>query len=142
MKKIQKRLNKLDVKPESTVSTDNYEMDNNEKRAKKILEKFGFNFKQEYGNEIRQLLNEEIDNYQEGSSEYLRVLCGFLFCIGDPADIELIKKAKYKINMDVGCMINGEWIDSMENATVDYDIRERGELIEDYIEYYKHYFHL
>lgn len=137
-----KWFNKANINSESVVNTNNNELDNNEKRAKKILEKFGFNFKQEYRNEIKQLLNEEIDNYQEGSSEYLRVLCGFLFCIGDPDDIELIKKAKYKINFDVGCMIDSEWIDSMENTSVDYEIREREELIKDYIEYYKHYFDL
>jgi len=114
-------------------------MDNNEKRAEKILRRFGFDFRQEYRNEIRKLLIEEINNYQDGSSEYLRVLCGFLFCIGNSEDTELIKKVKYGINFDVGCMIDGEWIDSMEGK-LDYNISTREELIQYYIEYYKNYF--
>ena len=93
-------------------------MDNNEKRAEKILKQFGFNFKQEYRNEIRKLLIEEINNHQNGSSEYLRVLCGYLFCIGNPEDVEFIKKAKYGINFDVGCMIDSEWTRQTHEAII------------------------
>ena len=116
-------------------------MDNNEERAKRVLERFGFNFNQEYRDEIRQLLNKEFDDYQEGSSEYLRVLCGFLFCIGNPADVEIIEKIKYKINFDVGCMIDLAWIDSIK-GTADHGLETREELIEQYINYYKSYFDL
>jgi len=116
-------------------------MDNNEKRAKNVLERFGFDFKEEYRKEIKQLLEDEFDNYQEGSSEYLRVLCGFLFCIGNPNDVVLIEKIKQGINMDVGAMIDYEWIGSMKGISRD-DIRTREELLEDYISYYKSYFSL
>ena len=115
------------------------EMNNNEKRAEKVLKRFEFDFKQEYRDEIRELLIEEINNYQEGSSEYLRMLCGYLFCIGNSDDLELIKKAKYEINFDAGCMIDEIWIESME-SNLNGDIENRKELIQDYIEYYKNYF--
>ena len=113
-------------------------MDDNEMRAKNVLERFGFNFKEEYRKEIRLLLEEEFDNYQPGSSEYLRALCGYLFCIGNPDDLELIEKIKWGINMDVGVMIGSEWINSMKGMSCDDD-RTREELIEEYISYYEGY---
>jgi len=117
-------------------------MDYNEKRARAVFERFGFNFNSDYRNEIRQLLQDEVSNYKEDeSSEYLRVLCGFLFCIGDLADLELIKKVKYGINMDVGYMIDGEWINSMANIPDEFT-RTREEIVKDYVKYYKHYFSL
>jgi len=114
-------------------------LDYNEARAKALLEKFGFDFKPEYRNEIIQLLEDEFSDYIEGSSEYLRVLCGYLFCIGNPTDLELIKKIKYGINMDVGTMIDSDWICSMEGIVDEYTI-EREELITNFINYYKNYF--
>jgi len=39
-------------------------MDDKEMRAKNVLERFGFNFKEEYRKEIRLLLEEEFHNYQ------------------------------------------------------------------------------
>lgn len=48
-----------------------------------------------------ELIQKEIENYQEGSSEYIRVLCGYLYCIGNASDAELIKRAKYGINFYV-----------------------------------------
>ena len=110
-------------------------MDNNEKRAEKILRRFGFDFRQEYRNEIRKLLIEEINNYQDGSSEYLRVLCGYLFCIGNTSDMELLKKVKYNISFDVGCMIDMEWIENMDSAD-NAIISKRNELISEFMEYY------
>jgi len=109
-------------------------MDNNEKRAEIIWQKYGFDFQAKYRGEIRILLNEEFDDYQEGSGEYLRILCGFLFCVGNPDDIELIKKVKYGINMDVGFMIDYAWIEFFEDESM------RPQLIREYIEYYKAYF--
>ena len=125
-------------------------MDINEKRAKQLLEKYGFDFDNISRDEIRRTLNDEIQDYISGSneylgsSEYLRVLCGYLFCIGNLADIEIIEKTKY-INFDIGCMIDGEWIDSMKcfgRADTGYDIRDRDELISEFIDYYKAYFDL
>lgn len=76
-------------------------------------------------------------NYQNGSSEYLRFLCGYLFCIGDINDVEIIEKAKYSINMDVGCMIDGEWIESLENGGMESeDVCSRQLLIDDFVNYY------
>ena len=83
---------------------------NNEQRAEEIIRKYGFDFNRISKNEIRELIKQEIENYQNGSSEYIRLLCGYLFCVGDITDVPLLEKAKYGINMDVGCMIDGEWI--------------------------------
>lgn len=109
----------------------------NLQRAEKLVKKYGFDFAEIPKNEIINLLETEISNYQEGSSEYIRLLCGYLFCIGDKSDISLIEKAKYGINMDVGCMIDWEWLESLKN-----DGKEtaycwsRKKLIEMFIEYY------
>ena len=62
------------------------------------------------------LEEQEIEDFQEGSSEYIRLLCGYLYCIGDVTDVPLLEQAKYGINMDVGCMVDGEWIESLKNG--------------------------
>ena len=115
------------------------ESPNNEKRAELLLRKYGFNFDTLPHEEIRSLLKNEIENYVEGSGEYLRVLCGYLFCMGNPADAELLRKAKYGISFDVGCMIDLEWIENMEGVE---NAPERGELISQFTGYYKSYFKL
>lgn len=113
---------------------------NNEKRAELLIKKYGFDFDSISKNEIISLINEEIDNYQYGSnSEYIRLLCGYLYCIGDKSDIDLIRKSKYSINMDGGCMIDIEWIDSLENGgieDIENYVRSRNEIIADFTEYY------
>ena len=119
-----------------------YEMDMNEIRATNILKKYNFNFEKIDKKEIISLIEQEISNYQEGSSEYIRVLCGYLYCIGNINDSELIKRAKYSINMDVGCMVDGEWIESLRNGGVKSispytDSREN--IIECFIDYYKNW---
>lgn len=53
-------------------------------------------------------MKQEIECFQEGSSEYIRLLFGYLFCLGDMTDIPLLEKAKYGISFDVGCMIDQE----------------------------------
>ncbi|MDE7364461.1 MAG: hypothetical protein K2N27_06200, partial [Ruminococcus sp.] len=73
------------------------------------------------------------------SSEYIRLLCGYLYCIGDKSDIDLIKKAKYNMSMDVGCMIDIEWIESLKNGGIEdteHYVRQRNEIIADFMEYY------
>ena len=82
------------------------------------------------------MIQKEIENYQEGSSEYIRVLCGYLYCIGNASDAELIKRAKYGINFDVGCMIDGEWIESLLSNDAD---GQRNTIIQYFIEYYCSY---
>lgn len=115
---------------------------NNDERTEILIKKYNFDFSHKYHGEIRELLENEIMNYQEGSSEYLRFLCGYLFCIGDPRDIEIIKKAKYSINMDVGCMIDGNWIDGEwgENGALETEnICNRQVLIDNFVNYYANF---
>lgn len=124
---------------------ENNECDINEKRAEQLLRKYGFDFENIDKNEIIELINKEINDFQEGSSEYIRLLCGYLYCLGDSSDVPLIEKAKYDINFDVGCMIDGEWIDSLENNGVEdekKDIRTREEIIKAFVSYCKTYFNL
>lgn len=115
---------------------DGFDNDINEERAGDIVQKYKFDFDRISKQAIRELIEQEIENYQEGSSEYIRVLCGYLYCIGDSTDIDLIKRAKYGINMDVGSMIDGEWIDSLQSNDAD---GQRKDIIRYFVEYYKGY---
>ena len=109
----------------------------NEKRAKEIIEKYGFDFDKIPKDEIRKLIEKEIADYVYGSSEYIRLLCGYLYCIGDKSDIPLLKRAKYDINMDVGCMIDIDWINSLENNGLEGEfIPEKKELVSEFVKYY------
>lgn len=110
----------------------------NEQRAEAIIRKYGFNFSEIPKKEIRELIENEISCFQEGSSEYIRLLCGYLYCTGNFSDVALIEKAKYSINMDVGCMIDGEWIDSLKGIENEY-IRSREEIIKSFVTYYKNF---
>ena len=105
----------------------------NEQRTEQIIKKYGFDLINISKEEIIDLLQKEIADYQPGSSEYLRVLCGYLYCMGDISDVPLLEKAKYSINMDVGCMI-----DSLKNGGISSQyIRSRQEIIDDFVLYYK-----
>lgn len=106
----------------------------NEQRTEKILKRYGFDFNKISKTDIRKLLEDEILNYQNGSSEYIRVLCGYLYCIGDSTDVDLIKKAKYSIDFDVQCMIDQEWIDSLEN-----NFKDKKRIVESFIYYYQNF---
>lgn len=109
----------------------------NEERADALVEELGFDFDKIDKNRIVQLIEKEISDFQEGSSEYIRLLCGYLYCLGDKSDIELIERAKYGINFDVGCMIDQEWIDSLANGGVaDSSTRAREALVADFVRYY------
>ena len=113
---------------------------NNEQRTEAIIQKYGFDFPSIPKEEIIALIQAEIDEFQPGSSEYIRILCGYLYCIGDEGDAELIRQAKYEINFDVGCMIDIEWIDSLEGTTdADYTIRPRKEIIAEFVAYYQNF---
>lgn len=110
----------------------------NEERAQKLIRKYRFDYEKISKEEIRCLLEKEIDDFQPGSSEYIRLLCGYLYCIGDSSDIPLIKRAKYEINMDVGCMIDGDWIESLQqNGRAAEYLPGRQQLMEDFEEYYR-----
>ena len=108
----------------------------NEQRAESLIAELGFDFEKIDKKRIISLIEKEIDDFQDGSSEYIRLLCGYLYCLGDESDVALLEKAKYGINFDVGCMIDGEWIDSLANRTVKYPILSREELIQAFVDYY------
>ena len=94
---------------------------------------------------IFRLINEEFERAVEerkrcfyDSSECLRVLCGYLYCLGDISDVPLLEKVKYGIDMDVGTMIDGEWIDSLENGGIeDKYTQTRKEIIKGFVDYYE-----
>ena len=112
----------------------------NEERANALVEELGFDFDKIDKNRIVQLIEKEISDFQEGSSEYIRLLCGYLYCLGDKSDIELIERAKYGINFDVGCMIDQEWIDSLANGGVeDSSTRSRDVLVAEFVRYYSNF---
>ncbi len=110
----------------------------NSKRAEALIKKYGFDFPQIPKAEIIALIEKEIADFQNGSSEYIRLLCGYLYCIGDASDIPLIERVKYGFGMDVGCMIDVEWIDSLKNGGVEEEyVRPREIIIKNFIEYYQ-----
>ena len=121
-----------------------------EERAEFFIRKLGFDFDKIDKNEIIFLLNKEFERAitERGSkfydsSECLRVLCGYLYCLGDISDVPLLEKVKYGIDMDVGTMIDGEWIDSLKNGGIeDKYTRIRKEIIEDFVDYYKFFYNL
>lgn len=109
-------------------------MDSNQIRAKETIKKFGYKFNEKDRPEILKLLNEEYQNYHPGSSEYLRVLCGLLFCIGNKEDADIIEKVKYGLNMDVGFMVDLDWINDLRGLPTDLT---RNEMIDEFKEYYQ-----
>lgn len=112
----------------------------NDQRAEQIIKKYRFHFKDIPKQEIINLIQMEIADYQPGSSEYIRLLCGYLYCLGDISDVPLLEKAKYSINMDVGCMIDGEWIDSLKNGGIETQCTgSRQEIINSFVSYYNNF---
>ena len=110
----------------------------NEQRAEALIRKYGFDFASIPKNEIRELIEQEIKDFQEGSSEYIRLLCGYLYCIGDAADIPLLERAKYGVNMDVGCMVDWEWVKSLKNGGVETEfVNSREDIVRNFIAYYQ-----
>ncbi|MBQ7378426.1 MAG: hypothetical protein IJW70_01950 [Clostridia bacterium] len=115
-------------------------LDHNEQRALKLVQEYGFDFENIQKQEIVQLLEQELESPWPGSAEYLRVLCGYLYCLGDASDVPLLEKAKYSVNMDVGSMIDAEWIDNLKNgglADKDNNIRAREEIVQEFLQYYR-----
>lgn len=112
----------------------------NEQRAEVLIKRYRFDFDRIPKAEIRELIEKEIADYQPGSSEYIRLLCGYLYCIGDQTDAPLIEKAKYEINMDVGCMIDREWIDSLQNGGAEGEFTgSRRDITDAFICYYSNF---
>ena len=109
----------------------------NEERAELLIQRLGFDFGAISKAEIRDLIEQEMESFQEGSSEYIRLLCGYLFCLGDITDVPLLEKAKYGISFDVGCMIDQEWIDSLKNGGVEDEYTDpRAVIVEKFVSYY------
>ena len=123
-------------------------------RAEFFIRKLGFDFNKIDKNEIIFLLNKEFERAITereikfyDSSECLRVLCGYLYCLGDISDVPLLEKVKYGIDMDVGVAIDSEWIDSLKNEGIamkleEYDIRSKKEIIKNFLDFYKNYYSL
>ena len=110
----------------------------NDKRAELLVQKLGFDFNAISKKEVRELIEQEIKDFQQGSSEYIRLLCGYLFCLGDIRDVPLLERAKYEINFDVGCMIDQEWIDSLKNGGIENEfVNPRKVIVDDFVSYYK-----
>ena len=108
----------------------------NGQRAEQLIERYGFDFETIPKADIIDLIERELADFQSGSSEYIRLLCGYLYCLGDVGDVPLLERAKYGINFDVGCMIDGEWINSLKGVCDEYT-RPRSEIIADFVSYYK-----
>ena len=108
------------------------ELNINEIRAEELIKKYGFNFESIPREEIRQLLQKEIENFTQGTSTYVRTLCGYLFCIGNIEDVDLITSAKYDINFEIGRDIDEQWIDSL-NGLLDQYTEDREELVNSFI---------
>ena len=116
-----------------------------DERAENFIKRFGFDFDKIDKNQIISLINEEFERAVEerkrcfyDSSECLRVLCGYLFCLGDISDVPLLEKVKYGIDMDVGTMIDGEWIISLKNNGIeDKYTQTRKEIIKGFVDYYE-----
>ena len=118
-----------------------------EERAEFFIRKLGFDFDKIDKNEIIFLINKEFERAITereikfyDSSECLRVLCGYLFCLGDISDVPLLKKVKYKIDMDMGVAIDGIWIISLENNGMEmkeYNIPSKKEIIKYFVDEYK-----
>ena len=112
--------------------------DETENRTAELLDKYGLDFMNVPAGEIRELLSVELK--APADAEYIRLLCAYLFCAGGKEDAELIRKAKYKTNMDIGAMIDKEWLTSLENGeAADDETRSRDELIADIVMYYMDY---
>ena len=121
-----------------------------DERAENFIKRFGFDFDKIDKNEIISLINEEFERavverkrcYYD-SSECLRVLCGYLYCLGDISDVPLLEKVKYKIDMDMGVAIDGEWIISLKNNGIEikeYDIQSKKEIVKNFVDQYKDWF--
>ena len=108
-----------------------------EARAEQFVLKYGFDFQTIDKAEIIALLRDEIKNLKENGSDghtYLRVLCGYLFCMADTEDIPLLESDKYDVSFDAGGMVDGAWIDSLKQGG------DRHELTEAFVTETKHYF--
>jgi len=116
-----------------------------DERAENFIKRFGFDFDKIDKNQIISLINEEFERAVEerkrcfyDSSECLRVLCGYLFCLGDISDIPLLEKVKYSFDMDVDIAIDFAWIESLKNGGIKTKYTQtRKEIIKGFVDYYE-----
>ena len=116
-----------------------------DERAENFIKRFGFDFDKIDKNQIIFLINEEFERAVEerkrcfyDSSECLRVLCGYLFCLGDISDIPLLEKVKYSFDMDVDIAIDFAWIESLKNGGIKTKYTQtRKEIIKGFVDYYE-----
>jgi len=116
-----------------------------DERAENFIKRFDFDFDKIDKNQIISLINEEFERAVEerkrcfyDSSECLRVLCGYLFCLGDISDIPLLEKVKYSFDMDVDIAIDFAWIESLKNGGIKTKYTQtRKEIIKGFVDYYE-----
>lgn len=108
------------------------ENDENERRIAEVLDKYSKDFLNTPKEEIRALITGELAAPVKDNTEYLRLLCAILFCVGDKEDAQLIKKVKYSGSMDILDAIDKDWISCLENDGENAeDMRSRDEIISD-----------
>lgn len=113
----------------------------NAEKIKDIIGKYGFDFNSISKQEITSLLEKELDNYLPGNFEYVRLLCGYIYCIGNASDIPLLKRAKYTTHEELTCMIDAEWIYSLINDSENITIYgSRNQIMENFVTYYKNFY--
>lgn len=69
----------------------------NEKRAQEIINKYRFDFNKIPKAEIRSLIENEISDYQSGSSEYIRVYVDIYFALVIKVIFPCLKKPNMKL---------------------------------------------
>ena len=113
-------------------------MFDDEERAELIVKEYGFNFDVIKKNDIISLIEQELCNKNRNGNMTLRVLCFYLFCLGDINDVHILEKAKYS-SFDAGYMIDGEWIDILRKTDNE---SERQSLIQKTTNELKSYFRI
>ncbi len=79
-------------------------------QSREVVRLYGLPPKPEFLPAIRERLDQEIANLQEGGPhEYLRSLCALLWSNGDPVDAVRIARAKF-IDFDAMCMVDVEFL--------------------------------
>ena len=64
----------------------------NEQRAEQLWAQYGADFEQIPKQTILDLLNQELSQPNPGTADYIRLLCGYLFCLGNSSDATLLEK--------------------------------------------------
>ena len=86
----------------------------------------------------RAIKEEKEDSDFFDSSECLRVLCGYLYCLGDISDVSLLEKVKYSFDMDVDIAIDFAWIESLKNGGIKTKYTQtRKEITKGFVDYYE-----